>query len=538
MLSELIVTDLGVIDRLGLVFGPGMTAVTGETGAGKTLIVEAIDLLVGGRADASMVRSGASEAVVEGRFVLDDDEVILRRVVPREGRSRAYVNGSAATIASLAEAGARFVDLHGQHDHQSLLKPSVQRGALDRFGGIDTEPVLEARRGLAEIDRRLAAMGGDERERAREIDLLTFQVRELEAAHLERDDEDEVLEAEEDALGDALAHEEAAGTASEALSSDGGASGLVAIAVAALDGRTPFAEATTRLRSLVAELADVAHDVRSIGESIEDDPERLDRVRERRRLLHELKRKYGETLRDVRGYRDEVVERLRELETRDATAAALDAQRAEQLALIAKRERSLGKKRRKAAPALAAATEANLRELAMASARLDVEVGPDPGDDVVFRIAANPGSDPMPLAKVASGGELARAMLALRLVLTEAPDTLVFDEVDAGIGGATSTAVGRALAALAGRHQVLVVTHLPQVAAYADAQVQVTKHTRRGRTSTAAAELDDEARVVELARMLSGSPDSETARGHAKELLADADRDRGAARSRSGLLTG
>jgi DNA repair protein RecN (Recombination protein N) len=538
MLSELIVTDLGVIDRLGLVFGPGMTAVTGETGAGKTLIVEAIDLLVGGRADASMVRAGATEAIVEGRFVLDDDEVILRRVVPREGRSRAYINGSPATIAALAEAGSRFVDLHGQHDHQSLLRPSVQRGALDRFGGIDVEPLQEARRALAEIDRRLAAMGGDERERAREIDLLTFQVRELDAAHLDRDDEDEVLEAEEDALGDALAHEEAAAAAGAALSSDGGAAGLAAIALAALDGRGPFTEVTARLQSLVAELADVARDVRSLGESIEDDPERLDQVRERRRLLHELKRKYGETVAEVRTYREQVGERLRELESRDATAAALDAERTKQLDVIAKRERALGKRRRAAAPELAAATEANLRELAMAAARLDVEVGEDPGDDVQFRIAANPGSDPLPLAKVASGGELARAMLALRLVLTEAPDTLVFDEVDAGIGGATATAVGRALAALAARHQVLVVTHLPQVAAYADAQVQVTKHTKRSRTSTSAAVLDVDDRVVELARMLSGSPDSDTARGHAKEMLADADQDRSKARRRGGLLTG
>jgi DNA repair protein RecN (Recombination protein N) len=177
VLAELLVQNLGVIDELALVLGPGMTAVTGETGAGKTLIVEAIELLVGGRADGTMVRAGADEAVIEGRFVVGDDEVILRRVVPREGRSRAYLDGGLATAASLAEAGVRFVDLHGQHDHQSLLATAVQRRALDRFGGVDLEPLRAARKELAAIDERLAALGGDERERAREIDLLRFQVR-------------------------------------------------------------------------------------------------------------------------------------------------------------------------------------------------------------------------------------------------------------------------------------------------------------------------------------------------------------------------
>lgn len=539
MLTELIVTDLGVIDRLALVFGPGMTAVTGETGAGKTLIVDAIDLLVGGRADGSMVRAGATEAVVEGRFVVDEDEIILRRVVPREGRSRAYLNGGAATAGALAEAGAGLVDLHGQHDHQSLLRSSVQRAALDRFGEVDLGPLLAARADLTSVHERLAALGGDERARAREIDLLRFQVAELDDAAIVDPEEDDVLEAEEDSLGDALAHQEAALAAGAALGADEGAGGLLADAIAALDERPPFAGAVTRLRAVVAELTDVATDVRSVGEAIEDDPERLGVVRARRKLLFELKRKYGETLAEVIEYQAQLHARLDELETRDATAAELDRERERLERVIAEHEHVVGEQRRAAAPELAAATEANLRELAMAAATLDVTVGEDPGDDVVFRISANPGSDPMPLAKVASGGELARSMLALRLVLTEAPDTLVFDEVDAGLGGATAIAVGRALAALGGRHQVLVVTHLPQVAASADAQVRVTKRTRKGSTTTTTADLlDVEDRIVELARMLSGTPESDTARGHAKELLADAESDRAKARRRAGLLTG
>jgi DNA repair protein RecN (Recombination protein N) len=533
MLTELNVTDLGVIDHLTLVLGTGMTAVTGETGAGKTLIVGAIELLVGGRADGNMVRPGATEAIAEGRFVVGDDEVVVRRVVPRDGRSRAYIDGGLASAATLAEVGARFVDLHGQHDHQSLLSPSVQRHALDRFASVDLEPLRTARKELAAVNEGLAALGGDERERAHEIDLLRFQVQELAAAGLDDADEDEQLEAEEDVLADALAHQEAAAAATAALSSDGGAAEHLAVAIAVLDGRAPFADGLTRLRALAAELSDVAGDLRGIGEAIEDDQERLAAIRQRRQQLHLLKRKYGDTLSDVMTYQHEVAERQAELESRDVRAAELDVEFRRALAAIAEAEAAVGAARRKAAPRLAEATEANLRGLAMGRARLEVAVGDDPGDDVVFRLSANPGAPPLPLAKVASGGELARSMLALRLVLTEAPETLVFDEVDAGIGGTAATAVGRALAALGGHHQVLVVTHLPQVAAFADHQVEVTKQVGRTQTSTTAAMLDDDARTVEIARMLSGSPDSATARRHALELLAESSRLRTEARRRA-----
>jgi DNA repair protein RecN (Recombination protein N) len=530
MLAELVVTDLGVIDRLSLVLGPGMTAVTGETGAGKTMLVEAIELLVGGRADSSMVRVGAAEATIEGRFVDGGDEVILRRVVPRKGRSRAYVNGNLAAVTNLAEVGVRLVDLHGQHDHQSLLSPASQRGALDRFGGVDLEPLRAARKELAAIEERMAGLGGDERERARELDLLRFQQRELDAARIDDPDEDARLEAEEDALGDALAHQEAAAGALEALGSDAGAGGLLAAALAQLDGRVPFAAIADRLRSLAAELSDVTADLRSTGEQIEDDPERLAVVRERRRLLHELRRKYGDTLAEVMAFHADIGARIAELESRDATAAALEQERIEMIERVAEAEAVIGAARRAAAPQLADATQANLRQLAMPRAILHVAVGADPGDDVVFRLAANPGSPPLPLAKVASGGELARSMLALRLVLTEAPDTLVFDEVDAGVGGEAATVVGRSLAALGARHQVLVVTHLPQVAAFADAQVLVSKEVLEDVTSTTAVDLDSRSRVVELARMLSGSPDSMTAQRHAEELLASSRAAREAAR--------
>ncbi len=250
MLTELHISDLGVIRDVSLVLGPGMTALTGETGAGKTMLVEAIELLVGGRADPVVVRAGASQTEIEGRFVVgDDEEVVLGRVIPRDGRSRAYVDGRLAPASALAEWGARLVDLHGQHAHQSLLGTPTQRAALDRFGGIDLGPLRDARVELAGIEAALAALGGDERARAREIDLLRFQVAELDAARLDDPDEDAALDAEEDALADAVAHQEAGAAALAFLSDDGGATDAIGSAVAAVAGRSPYAALEARLRA-------------------------------------------------------------------------------------------------------------------------------------------------------------------------------------------------------------------------------------------------------------------------------------------------
>ncbi len=534
MLVELVVRDLGVIADLSLVLPAGTTAVTGETGAGKTLVVTAIELLMGGRADAGVVRPGASEARIEGRFVDgEDEEVVLARVIPAEGRSRAYVDGRLAPVAALAEHGASLVDLHGQHAHQSLLSPSTQRTALDRFAGVDLGDLQAARRRLADLDAALAALGGDPRGRARAVDLLRHQVVELERARVEDPEEDERLAAEEDLLADAVAHQVAAGAAHEALTAEEGAVDGVRSALAAVSGRAPFEAVEARLRSLAAELDDVSADVRGVGESISDDPERIEVVRQRRALLHDLRRKYGDTLEEVMAFERTAQRDLADLESHDARASALDAERAQAQVALDDAAASVGAARRAGAEAMAAAVEANLRELAMPRAVVAVEVGAeDPGDEVTFLLGANPGERTLPLAKVASGGELARAMLALRLVLldrdaTGGARTLVFDEVDAGIGGEAALAVGRSLAALGAEHQVLVVTHLPQVAAFADAQVRVTKEVTAGRTVAAVAELDQGGRVVELSRMLSGQPASSTAREHAEELLATATASRG-----------
>ncbi|MDQ1375683.1 MAG: repair protein RecN [Actinomycetota bacterium] len=523
MLIELSVRQLGVIDELALRFGVGMTALTGETGAGKTLVVEALDLVLGGRADGLLVRPGADEAWVEARFEDGDDERILARAVPAEGRSRAYVDGRMAPASALAEAGAGLVDLHGQHAHQSLLAPAVQRAALDRFANIDLAPLTDARQARRAVEEALAALGGDARARAREIDLVGYQVAELEDARLEDAEEDDRLAVEEEALADATAHREAAGSAAHMLAGDEGAAEAIGAALGELAGRAPFAEVEARLRSAAAEVSEAAADLRAAGESLQDDPERLAAVRARRQLLHDLRRKYGAGLADVIAFRDEAGRRLTELEGFEERAADLERERAACDAEVAAAEAAVGAHRRRAAPELATSIEAHLQVLAMPRARFAVEVDDDdPGDEVAFLLGANPGEPALPLAKTASGGELARAMLAARLVLTDAPGTLVFDEVDAGIGGEAAVAVGQALADLAVAHQVIVVTHLPQVAAFADHQIAVTKHEEDGRTVTRVRVLDDAGRVVELSRMLSGQPDSATARGHAEELLASA----------------
>jgi DNA repair protein RecN (Recombination protein N) len=534
VLVELRVKDLGVIDEVTLDLTSGMTALTGETGAGKTLLVEALELLVGGRADPVLVRPGAQQALVEGRFIVDDEEVILARAVAVKGRSRAWIDGRMAPVSALAEVGARLVDLHGQHAHQSLLDPAVQRASLDAFGAIDLGPLTDARAAVRGLANALDALGGDERARAREIDLLRHQLTEIDNAGLTGDDEDAVLAAEEERLAEADAHREAAASALTALDADdsgpvttalgaGGALDLIGTAHGALAGRPPLAALAARMAALQAETSDLATELRQVVDTWEADPERLAEIRSRRNLLHELIRKYGEGIAGVRAYGEEIRQRVHDLESVEQRAAALQLDIAAAEAHLVTVEAAVGRARRTCAPTLARAVEKRLQTLAMARARLEITVGErDPGEDVAFLLGANPGEAVLPLTKVASGGELARAMLALRLVLTDAPPTIVFDEVDAGIGGEAALAVGRALAEVGTRHQVLVVTHLAQVAAFAAQQFGVRKEVTGKRTLAVTESLGPDGRVVELARMLSGQPDSATARRHAQELLAEA----------------
>ncbi len=534
MLIEVVVRDLGVIEHVAVLPGHHMTALTGETGAGKTLIVDALALLLGGRAEAMMIRTGADEARVDGRFELDGTERVLTRVVARTGRSRAYIDGHPVTVAQLTELGAGLVDVHGQHAHQSLLSATAQRDALDAFGNVDRSALLAARAEVHEIDEQLAALGGDERSRMRELDLLRFQLAELDAAAFDDPGEDAALGAEESLLANALAHQQAGVAALESLRSEGGVRDALGSAASGLARRQPFAAVEQRMVGLLADVDDMIGELRSLVDQIEDDPVRQAQVRERRQLLRELQRKYGETIDAMIEYREEVRARIDDLSSHEARAAALERQRSDTLVVMGHAAVQVKQARVRAAQPLGDAVQRRLVGLAMPKARLSIDIEPstdalgfDEGADVRFLLAANPGSPLLPLAKVASGGELARSMLALRLALLEGrvalggiPDTLVFDEVDAGIGGAAAVAVGEALAELGLGRQVLVVTHLAQVAAKAERHITVAKVQTKTRTATTATVLGVDERIGEIARMLGGNAESEAGRLHAEELLS------------------
>ncbi len=528
MLIELAVRNLGVIAEARIPFGAGLTALTGETGAGKTMVVEALNLLAGGRADPTRVRPGAGEAVVEGLFVSGDTEWVLRRVIPAGGRSRCYLNGELTTAAQLADLTSELMEVHGQHAQQALMTRQLQRESLDAFAGVDLEPLQAARTLVKGLDAELEELGGDERDRTRQADLLRYQIAEISEAALHLG-EDRELSSEGDYLGDAVQHREAGRKALGLLCDDGAGADLVARAVDALAGRHPYRDLHERLTALQAELADCVIELRDTADAVQPDEERLDWIRRRRQLIVDLERKYGDDIAEVLLFEERARAELRDLESaterRGQIAAELEAAR---VSLLESAE-IVGKGRRSASGRLGVAVEAKLGALALAGAHFEVQVEdsddlPD-GSKVTFLLSANKGVPVAELTKAASGGELSRVMLALRLVLTAGPPTMVFDEVDAGVGGESAIAVGRALSDL-GRGdpgsagQVLVVTHLPQVAAFADNQVLAMKRETGKSTVTTITALDDESmRVKELARMLSGSPDSKTAVQHARELL-------------------
>lgn len=560
MLRELRVENVGVIADLTLVLGRGMTVLTGETGAGKTLVVESIELLLGGRADAGVIRAGAGEARVEGRFdiapdarigladldalsFLDrgEDEMVLARVVPVTGRSRAYVNGRLVSVGTLRDVGSRLVDLHGQHSHHSLLSPEAQRAALDRFGGEECATALAsyrtARQHVLALERELTALGGDDRERAREVDLLSFQIDEIDAAAIESPDEDERLAREEEALASARAIRDGAHSAYAHLEGDV----LDGLGAAADALTAPTLEETQRRAAAVQdEVAELVRDLRHIAEQAEEDPARLEQVAARRHALRQLRRKYGETLMDVVGYRAGAHARLRELLDAGARAQTITAELDSAWEAVRSAAKSLTEARRRVATRLGEAIAEELQELGMPGARVEVAVEDgsrtsgngarslpvDGLDGVEFRLSANPGEPVRPFARVASGGELARTMLAARVLLTDGAPTLVFDEVDAGIGGQAGVAVGRRLGLVALQHQVLCVTHLAQVAAAADSHVVIDKHDFGGRTEATATPAEGDRRIAELSRMLSGLG-TQKARRHAEELLMAASAARG-----------
>ncbi|GMV07449.1 MAG: DNA repair protein RecN [Gemmatimonadota bacterium] len=551
MLVELRIRDYAVVEDLTLTLGPGLNALTGETGAGKSIIVGALSLLLGERASSSVVRAGAARATVEAVFDVtrhpavearleelgfrpEDGHVILRREVAAEGRNRAWVNGSPATAGVVGELGTALVDLHGQHEHQTLLRSAEQREILDAFAGAGQAAgrvrALHARvRALAtDLEAREARL----REVESRADFLRFQVEEIDEAHLEAG-EDEAMEAE------ARRHEH-----SEELVQ--GASGLHDLLYAgeeALADRLSEARAALqRLARFDASLEEVAglldeayHAVSDAGRrmgyyasGVDHDPRRLEQVRARLDRIFRLKRKYGPELADVLATGDRVRGELKELEDADhdlgEVRRALEEARQELEGAAAE----LGARRRGAAADLAAAVAAVLPQLGLPGAAFEVrvrtldEIGAHGGEGVDFMVAPNRGFDAMPLSRIASGGELSRVMLALKSILAgvDQVPVLVFDEIDAGIGGVVATAVAQKLVEVASRHQVFVVTHLAQLASRAHAHLLVEKDQGAEATATRVRALEGDDRVEEVARMLGGDPQSATSRKHARELLA------------------
>jgi DNA repair protein RecN (Recombination protein N) len=554
VLEEIRIGSLGVIESSTLELGPGLTVITGETGAGKTMIVTALGLLLGGRADSGAVRTGAKTARVEGvvrvgdlaAFAaaveeaggeIEDDRVVLARNVSAEGRSRAFVGGASVPVSALSGVAEPLVAVHGQSDQHRLLQARAQREALDRFGGEPLAGLLATyaalHRRLEACERELDEVVATARERAQEADLLRFGLGEVEAVAPEPG-EDTALAAEETRLGFSDTLRTAAELAREALSSEHGHPDALATTSAArtlLAGvREHDAEAgelADRLAELTYLLSDLAADVASYAARIDTDPARLAAVSERRAALTSLTRKYGDTIDEVLAWSERSAGRLLDL---DGTDERIEVLRAEQDVLVRERAAAataLTAARAEAAGRLGAEVTAELALLAMPHARFNVEVRPSErftasgADEVELMLAANTGSEPRPLAKGASGGELSRVMLAIEVALagTSPVPTFVFDEVDAGVGGAAAVEVGRRLAQLARSAQVLVVTHLPQVAAYADRHVVVEKSSDGTVTSSGLTVLDDEQRERELSRMLAGLADSDTALAHARELL-------------------
>ena len=573
MLEELRITSLGVIDSSTLELGPGLTVITGETGAGKTMVVTALGLLLGGRADSGAVRSGSIRARVEGVVSatdltgfrasveqaggeIEDDRVVLARNVAAEGRSRAWVGGASVPVSTLAGVAEPLVAVHGQSDQHRLLKAGAQRAALDRFAGADvTEAAHDYARlwtELVETERELADVVGSARERAREADQLRFGLGEVEEID-PVPGEDVELAAEETRLGFADTLRTAAEQAREALSSEDGAQDALATTSAARHALEAVREHDVEAGLLADRIAEIGHllndvagDVASYAASLDTDPHRLASVSERRAALTALTRKYGATIDEVLAWAEEGAKRLLDLDDTDGRIAELEARRDRVRVSLGAVAARLSERRTTAAARLGTAVSDELTALAMPHARVTVGVSqhevaapqqptgpvllvsdrwvrasPHGIDEVEFLLAANTGSEARPLHKGASGGELSRVMLALEVSLAETGPvpTFVFDEVDAGVGGKAAIEVGRRLARLARASQVLVVTHLPQVAAYADRHVVVHKASDGSVTTSGLVVLDDTGRERELSRMLAGLEDSESARAHARELL-------------------
>ena len=550
MLIELRIENYAVIEGLAVRLEEGLNVLTGETGAGKSIIVGALSLLLGERASSDTVRAGAERAVIEGVFEIEGQEeiveilreqgldtedglLILRREVAVEGRNRAWVNGAASTAGLVGELGSRLVDLHGQHEHQALLRTAAQRDILDAFAG-QTELVDEMRAAhaeLAAVRSELEALESKRREIEQRADFLRFQLNEIEEAELEPGEEEE-LEAESRRLEHAEDLARLSEGLSQSLYEDENAvaeilgrlrrdlNELIRIDPSQEDAKELLETAYYNIEELGRRMAAYASDV-------EHDPGRLDAIQRRQDLLFRLKNKYGPELEDILETARQAREELETLEGADFERKALEKRESEAAERVAELARRVTEGRRTAGQRLAEEVEAILPDVGLEGGRFEVvlrpleEPGPHGAERVEFLVAVNVGFDPRPLKDVASGGELSRVMLALKTILARVDQvpTLVFDEIDAGIGGRIAVKVGGKLKGVAAHHQVFAITHLPQIASRADHHLLVLKGEVEGMSRTALEELEGGERVKELARMLGGDPESETSLDHARELL-------------------
>ena len=552
MLTEIAVENVALIEEATLELAPGLNAITGETGAGKTLLATALQMLLGGRSRSESVRAGAKKATVEGTFVLPDgmaerilqealgelaeevdvaeEEILLRRTLTEEGRSRCYVGGVTVPVKALASLGERLVSYHGQREQARLVEPAEQLGILDDF--LDEE-ALRAKVSLGELwgrvekDRReLSELKGSAEARVREVEFLRYQVTELEEAGYSAAEYADLMR-ERDRLRNVTDLLKATSSATAALSGEeSGAVDAVARAESELDRAARYDEGLSgllgRVRGVSAELTDVVYELRSYLDELEADPNRLETVEDRLQALRALERKYGE---DVEGYLEEAKARLARMENFEEETAGLEGRIREGEARLEELGNTLSEGRRRASVELSEKVQANLGDLNLRRTTFRAELvegvlGPNGRERAEFVIQPNPGEPELPVRRYASGGELSRIMLAIRLSQEriEPGATYVFDEVDAGIGGETATAVGAKLRELGERNQVLTITHLPQIASEAKTHVVVAKAASEGRTLTRIQKVEGEERRRELARMLSGRVDNASL-AHARELL-------------------
>lgn len=554
MLTQLRIVNFAIIEELELELGPGFTVLTGETGAGKSIIIDAVELLLGGRADSAMLRKGADLALVEGVFEVEPDDlaevsvlleehqlvddprvIVLAREIRREGRNLCRINGRVVSLALLSTVGEWLVDVHGQSEHLSLLKVSEHLSLLDRFAHADLNEYSDAYRQISTVRTERDALENAEREFARREDLLRYQIDEIETSRLSSGEVPE-LEAERDRLANA---EKLAGLALNARGAleDTGGDGISAEqklteATAALMSLAEIDSAMTstsqRAQGLTEEISQLATELRTYLEQVQPDPIRLDEVEARLGLIHDLRRKYGDDVAAILHYAAQAGEELESIVHAEARLEALKVEESELLTRLATLGEALSQARRSAANELSAGIVGHLAELGMEDAQFAVEIewkddpdgvlvegervafGPYGLDQVEFLVAPNPGEGLKPLVKVASGGETSRLMLGLKGVLASADrrSTLIFDEIDQGIGGRIGAVVGSKLKGLAQSHQVLCVTHLPQLAAHANQHYQVEKHVVDGRTLARVSPLEREARLRELAEMLGDTSDA------------------------------